>query len=94
MIYIFVIKRVILVQKRKKSSFLLDQEYQTKLKNWETLRLGKIEKNFNILTETLNSIQCQCRKLKHWKPAQCQFQCWFFQCFNVSLNVQCRFVDP
>jgi len=71
-----------------------------KWKNWkkfekhcETLRHWKHWEIFQYIdSETLNSIQCQCWKFQHWKPTQCQ--CQFFQCFNVSLNVQCRFADP
>ena len=64
-------------------------------KNWETLRHWKNWAIFQLIdSKTLNSIQCQCDKLKHWKDTQCQCQCRFFQCFNVSLNVQCKFADP
>jgi len=64
-------------------------------KHWETLRHWKHWAIFQYNdSETLNSIQCQCWKLKHWKPTQCQCQRQFFQCFNVSLNVQCQFADP
>jgi len=58
--------------------------------------LNKIEKHWKhwaifqyIDSETLNSIQCQCWKLKHWKPTQCKFICqfWFFDFFNVSMLV-------
>jgi len=64
-------------------------------KNWETLRHWKHWATCQYIDmKTLNSIQCQCEKLKHWKATQCQCQCQFFQCFNVSLNVQCRFADP
>ena len=60
-------------------------------KHWETLRHWKHWAIFQYIdSEPLK--QCQCWKLKHWKPTQCQ--CQFFQCFNVSLNVQCRFADP
>ncbi len=74
-------------------------------KSWEILR--DIEKHWEILrhwkhwvvfqyieSQTLNSIQCQCGKLKHWKGTQCRCQCQFFQYFNVKLNVQCQFADP
>ena len=62
-------------------------------KHWETLRHWKNWAIFQLIdSKTLNSIQCQCDKLKHWKDTQCQ--CRFFQCFNVSLNVQCQFADP
>ena len=64
-------------------------------KHWETLRHWKNWAIFQLIdSKTLNSIQCQCDKLKHWKDTQCQCQCQFFQCFNVSLNVQCRFAGP
>jgi len=63
-------------------------------KHWETLRYWKHWAIFQYIdSETLNSIQCQCWKLKHWKPTQCQCRWRFFQCFNVSLNVKCQFAD-
>ena len=65
------------------------------MKKLKTLRQWKHWAVFQYIDlKTLNSIQCQCQKLKHWKPTQCRCQCQFFQCFNVSLNVQCRFADP
>jgi hypothetical protein len=61
--------------------------------HWDTLRHWKLWVVFQYIeSQTLNSIQCQCGKLKHWKGTHCQ--CQFFQYFNVLLNVRCRFADP
>jgi len=77
-------------------------------KYWATLR--NIEQHWEILSniETLKTLSSfsiywisniefdsmSMWKIKTLKSTQCRCQCQFFQCFNVKLNVQCRFADP